>query len=216
MMPKNNTFIIADEGWKYLLGFAIAYLFFALIDADLLQLLTIIAFIMTLYLYRNPEREVPHYQRGSIVSPVDGKVTAIESLDACPGIEGACHKVTIRSGCLDASLLRVPFDATVEKLEHRHGARLGSSKVGAKALNEKATLYLSDAAGHKLEIEHLLEQSPDPISLRIAQERNVVQGRRYGSIMKGTHTLYLPESIGLSIKRGDKLLAGETLLGYFS
>jgi len=161
MMSRSNTFIIAEEGWKYLLLFAIATIVLGIIDADLLQSIAIIAFFATGYIYRNPEREVPHFQRGSIVAPVDGRVTAVEeSLDR-PKIGSKCLKVTVRSGCFDTSLLRAPFDMRVTALEHRHGARLSLKKTEAQKLNELVTIELDDDHGHKLVVEHLLEQSPE-------------------------------------------------------
>ncbi len=215
-MQSNNSFIIAQEGWKYLLGSAGAYILFALMDIDLLQNLSVVIFIASAYLYRNPERNVPEYQKSSIVSPVDGKISAVETVDSCPEMDGVCQKITIRSGCFDTSLLRMPIDATVEKLDHRHGIRLSLKRDKARELNEMAIMSLSDEQGHKVVVEHLLAQSPDSISLTISTDQKLRQGARYGLLVKGTHTLYLPESSVLSVKAGDDLRAGESFLGYFS
>lgn len=215
-MQSSNTFIIAQEGWKYLLGSSGAYMLFALMDIDLLQYLAAFMFIVSAYIYRNLERTVPEYQKNSIVSPVDGKISAVEMVDSCPEMDGTCQKITIRTGCFDTSLLRVPFDATVENLDHRHGTRLSRKRDHARELNEMALMSLSDEQGHKLVVEHLLEQSPDTISLGISTGQQLRQGTRYGLIVKGTHILYLPGNSVLSIKAGDRLRAGESFLGYFS
>lgn len=216
MMSKNNTFIIAKEGWKYLVGSVAAFIVFSLMDADWLQVLTVVTFIALAYTYRNPERIVPHYQTGSIVAPVDGKISAVEALDECGVLGGSCYKITIQSGCFDMSLLRAPMDASVEKIDYRHGSRLSLKKPLAHELNERALVYLNDLHGNQLAVEHLLAQSPDGITLYIAQKQKVVQGARYGLMVKGRHIFYLPKHCDIKVQSGDRLRAGETLLGYFS
>jgi phosphatidylserine decarboxylase len=216
MMHRSNTFILAEEGWRYVAGLVVAYLFFALIDAEVLQFLTAAALVAAVYMYRNPERIVPRYQPDSIVAPADGRVASVELLEACPVMDGACYKLVIRSKCLDTALLRIPFTAGVEHLAYRRGSRLSLSKPLSKELNEKARIDFSDEQGHKLVIEHLLAQTLDDISLRIVQGQSVTQGARYGLMVKGDHTLYLPKTCDLAVKSGDRVRAGESLIGYFS
>ena len=215
-MQQGNTFIIAKEGWKYLAALLVAFLFFTLIDADVLQLLTFAVFVFVAYLYRNPERVVPYYQSNSIVAVADGKVRSIETVTSSPLMEAPAYKIVIQSKCLDTALLRAPFDSQVDHIELRRGNRLSIRKPLADELNEKALLRFSNLSGNTLAVEHLLEQSIDDITLHVFYEKKVVQGSRYGLMIKGTHTLYLPDNSRIAVNEGDDVRAGESLIGYFS
>ena len=215
-MSQSNTFIVAEEGWACLVLLLGIFAFFTLIDAELLQLLSFAAFIGAVYLYRNPERAVPYYQPNSIVAVSDGTVTSIETVEATENDDTPCYKIEIDSGYKDAALLRAPFESHVEHIDIRRGSRLSVSKPLAAKLNEKAVIRFVDGAGNRVTAEHLLVQSLDVISLRAHVEQRVIQGGRYGLLLKGKHTLYLPARSRVAVKVGDNVRAGESLIGYFS
>ena len=192
------------------------FAFFTLIDAELFQLLSFALFIGAVYLYRNPERDVPYYQPNSIVAIADGTVTSIETVEAAENDNVPCYKVVIDSGYNDVALLRAPFESHIEHIDIRRGSRLSASKPLAAKLNEKAVIRFVDDAGNGVTAEHLLVQSVDAISLRAHIEQRLKQGGRYGLLLKGEHTLYLPARSRVAVKVGDNVRAGESLIGYFS
>ncbi|MEA3373016.1 MAG: hypothetical protein U9Q62_04920 [Campylobacterota bacterium] len=216
-MMRSNTFIIAREGWKYLgalLGLLILCILF---DADILEFLTFVALLAVAYVYRNLERVVPYYQESSIVAVADGRIEGVETIDECPLMDGGpCYKLTISSSCLDSSLLRAPMDSHLSYKEVRRGNRLSHTKLLAASLNEKALLKFTGSSENSVVVDHLLEQSIDELSLYLQQDNKVNQGNRYGLMLKGMHTIYLPENSRVAIKVGDRVRAGETLLGYFA
>ncbi len=212
----SNTFIVAREGWKYigiLLGLLILSILF---DAEVPEFLVFVMILAVLYVYRNPERAVPYYQDGSIVAIADGTVERIETVDECPLMDGPSYKVTIVSACLDTPLLRVPMNSNLAYKGVRRGNRLAHRKALASVLNEKALLKFTDVSENSVVVDHLLEQSIDELSFYLQQDQKVIQGSRYGLMLKGIHTIYLPEKSRVAIKVGDRVRAGETLLGYFA
>lgn len=215
-MEQSDTFIIAKEGWKFVGGAFAAFIVFILLDLDLLQFIAFAASIVFAYIYRNPERITPYYQEHSIVSVADGRVRAIETVESCPFMEGPCYKVEVVSGIFDTSLLRMPFEGVVRHLELRRGSRLSSLRPLALKLNERALLCFETSDGQKCAVEHMLDQSIDAISLHTRHEQKLPQGGRYGLMVRGTHTLYLPTESRVAVKVGDELRAGESLIGYFS
>jgi phosphatidylserine decarboxylase len=215
-MEQSDTFIIAKEGWKFLLGSIGAFILFILIEMSLLQFVAFAATIAIVYIYRNPERIVPYYQEHSIVAVADGRVRSIETVDSCPMLEGPCYKVEIVSGMFDTSLLRMPFEATAVSAELRRGSRLSTLQPLAGTLNERAQLRFDDASGQSCVVEHMLDQSMDALSLHIHDGHKLPQGSRYGLMVRGTHTLYLPTESRVAVKVGEEVRAGESLIGYFS
>ena len=212
-MHSSNTFIIAKEGWSLIVSLIALFLFFALIDADILQVITFFAALGTAWIFRNPERIIPLPQEKSIFAPCDGKVISIESIDEA---DNTFFKVTIESACLDCSILRVPFESSATVLNVQCGARLGRLRPLAPYLNENAVIEFSDDNHNRMIVEHVLEQSFSPLSIQMYENSALVQGRRYGVMLQGSTTMYLPHNSRVALNVGDKVLAGQTLIGYFS
>lgn len=216
MMEQSDTFIIAKEGWKFIGGTTAAFVLFILLDLDLLQFIAFIAVALLIYIYRNPERITPYYQEHSIVAVADGRVRSIETVESCPFLEGPCYKVEIVSGIFDTALLRTPFEGVVRHLDLRRGSRLSSLRPLALKLNERALLCFEAADGQYCAVEHMLDPSIDAISVHAHHEQKLAQGSRYGLMLRGTHTLYLPTESRVAVNVGDEVRAGESLIGYFS
>jgi phosphatidylserine decarboxylase len=166
------------------------------------------------YVFRNPERQNMLYQENSIVSPVDGTVVSIEELH---GEENSGYKVEIEGTYLNVSLLRVPFTSSLEHIEIQRGARLSATSPLSKNINENAELIFADKrSSNKIKIIHKLKQSFETIDIDIIKAQDLLQGTRYGLMINGITTIYLPTNFRLNIGLGSELIASETLIGYFT
>jgi phosphatidylserine decarboxylase len=211
-MMKNNLFPVAKEGWNKIgfsfLAFAIAYI----LDADFLQFIFFLMTLFLVYVYRNPERLAPHFQAGSVVSPVDGIVSAIEEIE-----EGEySYKITVDTGFLDVSVLRAPSTSQVVEASLVHGTRLSSRHKLSEKLNENTTIVFQDAHENKIKVVHTLKQSFDALHINVLATQELAQGTRYGVMVYGSTTIYLPQNFRMDIKLGDEISASDTLIGYFS
>jgi phosphatidylserine decarboxylase len=154
------------------------------------------------------------YQENSIVSPVDGTVVSIEELH---GEENSGYKVEIEGTYLNVSLLRVPFTSSLEHIEIQRGARLSATSPLSKNINENAELIFADKrSSNKIKIIHKLKQSFETIDIDIIKAQDLLQGTRYGLMINGITTIYLPTNFRLNIGLGSELIASETLIGYFT
>lgn len=215
-MNRSDTFIVAKEGWGLLAALLILFGFFGMIDAGFFQFVAFVAFVCVGYIYRNPERIVPFYQAGSIVAVADGVVTAIDTADECRGHNTPCYKIELQSGYLDASLLRAPFGSRITSARLIRGNRLPLQNPLSVSLNEKALYQFTSEDGQVVACEHLLEQSPADLCMYASFDERMSQGARYGIMLKGNHTIYLPLQSRVAVKVGDRVRAGESLIGYFS
>ena len=209
---KNNLFPVAKEGWSKIGYSFAAFVIAVILDFDILQFLLFLLTLFLVYVYRNPERLAPQFQEQSVVSPVDGIVTAIEE------IEDDCYsyKITINSGYLDVSVLRAPSTSKVVKMNFMHGAKLSDTFTLSTQLNEHAVIELEDTQKNKMRVVHKLKQSFDSLHVCIVPEQELMQGSRYGVMVYGVTALYLPQNFRMDIKVGDEILASDTLIGYFS
>ncbi len=209
---RNNLFPIAKEGWSYL-GYAfVAFILFAIFDLDILELLAFAALLAFAFVFRNPERVLPVFEKESVVSPVDGVVVAIEELS-----EGEyAYKVEIEGSYMDVAVLRVPLTSEVSSFKVTRGTRLSKQNQLSRILNENAEVVFQDHNANTIKITHRAKQSFDPIKFDMFVTQKFAQGSRYGTALNATTLLYLPQNFRLNINVGTQVKASETLIGYFS
>ncbi|MCK4271565.1 phosphatidylserine decarboxylase, partial [bacterium] len=54
------------------------------------------------------------------------------------------------------------------------------------------------------------------IVCRLRVDNSVIRGQRFGMIRLGSRVdLFLPETVELKVKQGDRVVAGETIVGVF-
>lgn len=209
---RNNLFPIAKEGWNFIGYSALAFVVFSIFDFDFFEFISFLAIIFFIFVYRNPEREMPTFQESSVVSPVDGVVSSIEEIED----EEYAYKIEVSSSYLDVSVLRVPMNSTLKSFSIKHGARLSQFDSLAKNINENVQLIFEDANSNKVKVSHMLKQSFDGIKVGIIENQKLSQASRYGVMVNGVTTIYLPQNFRLNISVGNELKASETLIGYFS
>lgn len=212
-MRDTDTFIIAKDGLKCIAASTALFVFMILIDADILTLLSFLLVLLTLWVYRNPERPLPHPQEKRIVSVCDGTIKSIETQEDEDG--NSTYNIVIASSFLDTSILRVPFTCSVQECSIVSGARLGAGSVLAEKLNEKGLVVFGSGA-QQVVVMHTLQLASVGISLNLSADASVLQATRYGLMIKGESMMALPAESRVSVKVGDKVRAGETLIGFFS
>jgi len=211
---RNNLLPIAKEGWSYVVGAVVAFMIFTFFDFTFLAFLAFLATLFFIFVFRNPEREYVVYQENSVVSPIDGTVVSIEELH---NDEHKGYKVEIDTSYFNVALLRVPFTSTLEDIRVSKGARLSAYSSLSNSINENAELIFNDLkSSNKIRVVHKLKQSFKAIDIDIIKAQNLIQGGRYGLIINGITTLYLPENFRLNIGLGSELSASESLIGYFT
>lgn len=219
MKQMPDSFIFVKEGFKpvFLISvFTGLVLLFS--DAVILKLLALIMLAVSLFLFRNPERILEHFEPAAIISVCDGIVSNIETLECSGKIKGECLKISITNRFIDASILRTPFDACFALNETKRGAQLASHSGKAMALNEQAKVMFTQNSDsdNKMVVKHYLNRFNLPISLYPTVDESLEVASPYGFILHGTILVFLPASARLDIKKGDELKAGETVLGYFT
>ncbi len=208
---KNNLLPIAKEGFVYIFYAILAYFIFSFLDLDLFEFISFLSIIALLFIYRNPERELSAFEQNSVLSPVDGVVLSIKE----SGGEYT-YKVEIDSGYRDVSILRVPMTSLLKKIDLKRGARLSRYSSLAKKINENVELVFENKNLNKIKLLHMLKQSFTSIELGTRESQQLSQGSRYGVMISGITTIYLPQNFRLNVGVGSEVKASESLIGYFS
>ncbi len=208
-MNRNNTLPIAAEGFKKIGYLLLVLFFFALLDLEILQTLTFILLIATLWVFRNPERSSAYLNSSNTaLSMCDGTVSEVDESDT------EYRKIVINNTYMDVALLRAPFEGTISDLKITHGAHLSQSDSHSFAVNERASYTLNDAQDNTLLIEHIIFNSIHSIDISTFEFQKISRSQRYGLMLKGKTTIYLPRTARISVSVGNEVLAGETILAY--
>ena len=209
---RSNLLPVAKESLKYLYSFSIAFIIFMVLDFEILALGAFIGLIYIAYSFRNPERQLPLFEMNSVLSSSDGIVTSITELID----DEYAYKIEIESNCTDVGLLRAPLNAKVVRIDLYNGTRVSKKSKLFNDTNENVTLVFEDEKNHKVKIVHRLKKSFAPLYIDVRESKNIHQTSRYGLMVNGTTSIYLPSDFRLNVTVRNELKASETLLGYFS
>ena len=176
------------------------------LDAAAAVLLALGLFVM--YFFRDPERVVPQ-DPDAVVSPADGRVTLV----APEELEGrAGRRVSIFLSVFDVHINRAPVAGTIAAVDYRHGQFHNAMFSRASAENEQNVIRLATPRG-----EVMFKQIAGLIARRIlfwkARGQAVEKGERVGMIRFGSRVdLWLPETATVTVRPGDVVRGGKTIL----
>lgn len=213
MSVQSDTFILSRQGWLPLIFAATFFIFFTMTGLHFFQFIAGAILISFLILFRNPERSSQTGDPFGILSSVDGVVLGIEDMLINDTI---MKKITILNGLWSVSMLRVPYDGTIEGCRIRHGVSLALHSPLAETLNEKAVLSFRSLRGDEIFIEHMSSQNCFSIAIEAEDGQKMKEGGRYGFLARGRTILYLPSSVDLNIHPGNDVRAGESVIGRFN
>lgn len=205
---------VAKEGYPFI-GFAV---FCTVVLALLgLPVATAIAFIVTTFVlcfFRDPER-FNSIRQDALVSPADGKVIHVEKILENPFTEGEVTKVSIFMNVFNVHVNRIPFNGNVKKVVYKPGKFYSADSAQGGLENEYCAIVISTPQGKSLAFVQIAGLIARRIVCWLEPGDEVARGRRFGLIRFGSRVdLYLPLETDVVIKEGDKVRAGETVIGY--
>jgi phosphatidylserine decarboxylase len=157
------------------------------------------------YFFRDPDRAVPE-DTELVVSPADGRVVVVEGMEA-----GTL--VSIFLSVFDVHVNRAPVAGKIEAIEYRRGRFLVATKRRASVENEQNILTFSSPAGPVVckQIAGLIARR---IVCWVKPGAEVSRGERFGLIKFGSRVdLLLPAGVEVTVRRGEKVKGGESVIG---
>jgi phosphatidylserine decarboxylase len=192
--------LVAREGWPLLalvlvLGLSLAYLLSALFVLPF-----VILFFALLYLFRDPERRIPPKPLG-LVSPVDGRIVAIEKVD---------------DPFISRSALRIDIDVAISDVYSVH------SPIEGKLTQQ----WHGDSVAQEVKYAQCIETDEKDVVVWGAKPSSVIkpqcyfqpgervgQGQRCGYlIFGGKIVMFIPVNSRIEMQSGDVLVAGESVV----
>ncbi len=182
---------------------------------------------------RNPNRSIP--EGNELVSPADGKIVEIVSFENNDvsmyknnkRYKGIIHTITsdiaekgsilsIFMSPLDVHYNRAPMGGVIKSVVHSKGKFLPVTSFEAGLVNEKTEIIIesSDVVIKVIQVAGFLAKR---IETFVKPGDSVRKGDIIGLINLGSQAIVIvPDSISYSVKKGDKVKAGEDQIAKIS
>ena len=165
--------------------------------------------------FRQPVRSTPR-RPGIVVAAADGLVSTVGA--APPPAElglgdDPLIRVSVFLSIFDVHVQRIPMDARVERVAYRPGTFLSADLDKASDDNERNSLVLTSAEGHRIVVVQIAGLIARRIVCEVAEGHEVAAGQTYGLIRFGSRVdVYLPAGSTVLVQPGQRTIGGETVL----
>lgn len=199
------------EGMPFIFLTTVATLTFALIGCWPMAVLLLVVLFLVLNFFRDPERVVPQ-EAGAAVSPADGKVIKIETMrDPLTGEDRTA--VCVFMNVFNVHVNRMPVAGRIARISYFSGKFLNASFDKASADNERNAMLIEDRDGKKWTMVQIAGLIARRIICWGEEGDELARGQRFGLIKFGSRVdLYLPSDYAPSVRVGEKVFAGQTIL----
>ena len=179
--------------------------------------------LLVLNFFRDFERK-PSRPLGprEVLSPADGKVVVLTRAVEEFHLKKKAVHIAIFMNPLNNHVQRVPFNARVVKKVYHPGKFLAAYDDKADLVNEQCHLVMNLAGGKgfKPPGRAVVKQIAGLLCRRVKTDPEpgavLARGGRFGRILLGSRVdLFLPKGFKPSVKMGDQVRAGVTVLGEF-
>ena len=197
------------DGYWYGLGLAaVAAVIWAMTHSLVLLALPLLLAAFFLWFFRDPKREIPEAP-GLIVSPADGKVTAIRKISSA---DGELYHVSIFLNVFNVHVNRSPIAGTIRAVDYKKGEYLNAMNPESAEKNEQNRV---EVAGELCMVR--FTQIAGLLARRIVFNKKVGdwvhRGERVGLIKFGSRVdVFFPGACELQIALGDHVQGGASIL----
>jgi phosphatidylserine decarboxylase len=168
---------------------------------------------LVLYFFRDPDRIVPD-DENLIISPADGKVVLIQEVDEPEYLKQKVTQVSIFLSPLNVHVNRNPVSGDLEYLKYYPGKYLMAWEDHASELNERAHFGVKHPSGIRILFKQITGFLARRIVYHISEGDQLKAGERFGIMKFGSRMdLLLPENVEVIVKKGDRTVAGESIIG---
>lgn len=163
------------------------------------------------FFFRDPNRTAPTAP-GLVVSPADGRVMIAGDPPGPGAPKGEWRQISIFLSPMDVHVNRTPVEGAVTHVEYHPGRFLPAYRVEAGQLNEWTEVWF-ERSGRPIVLRQIVGILARRIVCRVKPGDRVERGQRFGVMKFGSRIdLFVPVDSTISVKPGDRVVAGETTL----
>jgi phosphatidylserine decarboxylase len=196
----------------YFYGFAliaVAVIVYLLTNGWGWAILPLLLAAFFLWFFRDPERTIPQGD-GLVVSPADGKLTAIERVITPSGER---LRLSIFLSVFDVHVNRSPVGGVLREVRYQKGLFLNALDPTSAEKNEQNLAIMESPEGHEVSFKQIAGLLARRIVFRPKAGDYLERGERIGMIKFGSRVdVLLPGHAELRVKQGDRVKGGATVL----
>jgi phosphatidylserine decarboxylase len=176
-----------------------------------------VVFLFSFWFFRDPDRFIDMEAQNdkAIISPADGKVIKVENfLDEEYRMEES-QIVSIFMNVFDVHVNRYPVKGKVEYVNYKKGKFMAAWNDKASEFNEQSVIGIK-SGDNMITVKQIAGLIAKRIVCYADVGDEVEQGQKLGLIKFGSRVdLILPINCDVKVKVGDRVKAGQTVLGEF-
>ena len=206
---------IHREGYRFIAIFAAVTLALFWLGAGPVAWVGVVLTLWCAYFFRDPERVTP-LRDGLVISPADGRVSAIEEVIPPVELDLAREPVTrisVFMNVFDVHVNRSPLDAAIRRITYVPGLFVNADLDKASLDNERQALTLERSNGQRIGVVQIAGLVARRIVKFVNEGEHLSAGQRFGLIRFGSRVdVYLPQGVKAQVCVGQRAVAGETVL----
>jgi phosphatidylserine decarboxylase len=175
----------------------------------------LILFLFTLYFFRDPDRRVPKGDK-FIICPADGEVCLISEIENDQYLNYRATQISIFMSPLNVHVNRIPISGKITFKKYLPGEFHVAYEDKASEKNEQ-TIVIIESEKYRIGLRQIAGYIARRIVNTLEIGDTVARGDRFGMIKFGSRVdIIVPFNTKIEIKKGDKVIAGETIIGYLN
>ena len=212
---RRRSIPVHREGYRFIAIFAAITLVLFWLLPDLFGWLGVAATAWCAYFFRDPPRVTP-VRDGLVISPADGRVSAIDEVEVPPELdlgEEPRLRVSIFMNVFDVHVNRAPVDGVIRRIAYIPGKFLNAELDKASQDNERQALTLRMPDGTLIGVVQIAGLIARRIVRWVETGDGLMAGQRFGLIRFGSRVdVYLPAGVNAAVCVGQRAVAGETVI----
>jgi phosphatidylserine decarboxylase len=168
-----------------------------------------------IFFFRDPQRNLVNSEK-AVLTPADGKIIAIEKLaNGDNRFKYTAIKLSIFMSLFNAHINRIPIRARISQLTYHPGKFFSANLDKASLYNENNMVMLETDKREKIVLVQVAGFIARRIVCWVKAGDYVKAGQRFGLIRFGSRLeVYLPPDSTITVRKGEKVKAGHTIIGY--
>ena len=173
--------------------------------------------VFFVFFFRDPERELPPLDPGSVICPADGKIMDISEVFEDDYLKRTTRRISIFLSIFDCHINRFPVSGKVVGTTYYPGKFKMAFERNSSDANERLVTLIECEGGVRVVIVQVAGFLARRIVSR-AKFGDVLEiGEKFGMIKFGSRVdVYLPEDVEVGVEVGQKVVAGRTVIAWLT
>jgi phosphatidylserine decarboxylase len=213
----NNKWPFAREGLPFVLMAVLLVILFSVLGITVLTAFSAFLVIFVLFFFRDPHRTCS-CASNAILTPADGRIVKVQRLAGKENPLGEpAVLISVFMSLFNVHVNRIPIAGIIEGIHYHPGKFFSANLDKASEQNERNSITLETVDAKRIIVTQVAGLVARRIVCWAKQGDQVQTGQRFGLIRFGSRLdIFLPQDSQILAQNGQRVKAGQTIIGYLS